>query len=161
MGRDKATLGIDGLAMADRVAAALEAAGARVVARVGGTVGDVADLHPGEGPLGGVLTALRWCPEPMLVVAPCDLLAPDAAVFGRLVGALDAEPGARAAVPARDRPLPLALRVTALDRLAAAFSAGERALHRALAGLAVVAVIIEPAALADADTPADLPRESR
>jgi hypothetical protein len=43
--------------------------------------------------------------------------------------------------------------------LAAAFSAGERAVHAAVAagGLRVVDVDIDPAAVADADRPADLP----
>ncbi len=157
MGTDKATLLVDGTPMAGRVAAALEAAGAVEVARIGGAASDVADDHPGEGPLGGALTALRWCDEQLLVVAPCDLLAPDPAAIGALVAALLDAPGALAAVPAADRPLPLALRTSALEPLAAAFASGERSLHRALAPLAVVSVALDPAALADADTPEDLP----
>jgi len=159
MGRDKAALLVGGEAMADRVAAALVAAGALDVARIGGAAGDVDDDHPGAGPLGGVLTALRWSEAAITVVAPCDLLDPRPATFVALVAALD--PGAVAAVPAADRPLPVALRASAADALGAAFAAGERSLHRALAALAVVTVPVEPAAIADADTPDDLPAGDR
>jgi molybdopterin-guanine dinucleotide biosynthesis protein A len=159
MGRDKAAIEVDGVAMADRVAAALAAAGASAVVRVGGPAGDVADDHPGEGPLGGVLTALRWAAaEQVLVVAPCDLVSPAPAAFAALVDALG---GSAAAVPDPDRPLPLALRPAALEPLAAAFGAGERSLRRALAAVAVVAAAVEPAAVADADTADELPPGAR
>jgi len=159
MGRDKAALLVGGEAMADRVAAALLAAGAVEVARVGGAAGDVPDDHPGAGPLGGVLTALRWSGEQITVVAPCDLLDPRPATFAALVAAL--APDVVAAVPAPDRPLPVALRQSAAEALGAAFAAGERSLHRALAGVAVVAVPVGSAAIADADTPGDLPAGDR
>lgn len=161
MGRDKATLEVDGVGMADRVAAALEAAGATAVARIGGAVGDVPDLHPGAGPLGGVLTALAWSEAPVVVVAPCDLLAPDPRSFAALVAALGAAPSVLAAVAARDRPLPVALRTAAAGPLADAFAAGERAVHRALRTVPLVVVDLAAAAVADADTPADLPPGGR
>lgn len=155
MGRDKATIEVDGSTMAARVAAALRAAGAAEVALVGGEAGDVPDEHPGEGPLGGVLTALGWSGGRTVVVAPCDLATPDPAAFAALAAAAPA-------VPALDRPLPLALPGSAAAVLADAFAAGERSLRRAVAalpGLAVVAVA--PAAVADADLPADLPPGAR
>lgn len=155
MGRDKAALEIEGVAMADRVAAALRAAGAEDVMTIGGAFGSVPDDHPGAGPLGGVLTALRRATTPVTVVAPCDLLAPDPAAIGALLERLGAE---LAAVPAAERPLPIALRAAAIEPLAAAFAAGERSLRRAIAGLEVAVVELDPASVADADTPADLPR---
>jgi len=153
MGRDKALIEIDGVAMAERVTVALRAAGASSVARIGD---EVTDLHPGAGPLGGVITALRWSDEPLTVIAPCDLLAPDPDAFRALASAL-AGGEALAAVPAVDRPLPLALRRAALEPLAAAFAAGERSLHRALDGVPLVVVELPAVALADADAPEDLP----
>lgn len=159
MGRDKAGIQIAGAPMADRVVAALRAAGAAEVTRIGGPTGDIADDHPGQGPLAGVLSALAWSPAPIVVVAPCDLLRPDASAFRRLAAAAS---GAVAAVPHPDRPLPIALRAEAARPLAAAFAAGERSLRRAVAALAVVVVVeLADDAVADADEPGDLPPEAR
>jgi molybdopterin-guanine dinucleotide biosynthesis protein A len=160
MGRDKASLLVNGVPMAVRVAVALRAAGASAVACIGrapgpaaGDLAAVPDLHPGEGPLGGVLTALGWAGDAVVVVAPCDLLAPDPAAFAAL--AARADPVAAADV---DHPLPIGLAPPALGPLRAAFAAGERSVRRALAAsdLRVTAVELRPGALADADTPADL-----
>jgi molybdopterin-guanine dinucleotide biosynthesis protein A len=156
MGRDKASLLVDGQPMAVRVAAALDEAGAAAVTCIGPPVGDLAgipDLHPGEGPLGGVLTALGWAGDVVVVVAPCDLLVPDPRAFTALAAAADP-----VAVASADRPLPVAVAPAAAEPLRAAFAAGERSVRRALTAsdLRVTAVAVRPEALADADTPADL-----
>src|SRR5687768_5401850 len=86
MGADKALVEGDGLAMARRAADALWAAGATEVMAVGGdaqalgrlSLEVVRDLHPGEGPLGGILTALAATDEDVVVVLACDLVAADA-----------------------------------------------------------------------------------
>lgn len=161
MGRDKAAIEVDGVAMADRVVAALRAAGALEVARIGGPLGDVADAHPGEGPLGAVLTALRWSAEQVLVVAPCDLVAPSPSAVAGLVAALLESPAVVAAVPSADEPLPIAMKAVIAEPLGAAFAAGERSLRRALAGLPLAVVELESAATADADTPDELPPGAR
>lgn len=154
MGRDKAAIEVGGVAMADRVAAALRAAGAAAVVTVGGAGSDVADDHPGEGPLGGVLTALRWAGDQVVVVAPCDLVAPDPSAFAALAAAAPAITGAA-------EPLPIAVDPAALGPLAAAFQAGERSLRRAVAGLGVAVVAVDAAAVADADVPSELPPGAR
>ncbi|MEY2460667.1 MAG: hypothetical protein QOG30_2497 [Acidimicrobiaceae bacterium] len=165
MGRDKALLRIDGEPMALRVAHALAEAGADEVVCVGGdlealrVLGLVAldDDDPNPGPLGGVLTGMAWASHPVTVVTPCDLLVPSARAFRQLVDAL-ADSGAVAAVPIVDghwRPLPVALRGLARAALAEAFAGGERAVHRAMEGVARVEVDLGP--LTDADTPEDLP----
>ncbi|HLM64354.1 MAG TPA: molybdenum cofactor guanylyltransferase [Acidimicrobiales bacterium] len=67
MGQDKAFLVVEGEAMVVRVARALRGAGAGEVVAVGGDAAGLRGLglahlpddHPGDGPLGGVLTALR------------------------------------------------------------------------------------------------------
>jgi molybdopterin-guanine dinucleotide biosynthesis protein A len=165
MGRDKALLRIDGEPMAVRAAHALTEAGAVEVVCVGGdmealqALGLVAldDEHPNAGPLGGVLTGMAWATEQITLVTPCDLLVPSAQPFRELVAALAAGE-AMAAVPiveGRWRPLPAALRSSARVELADAFAEGERAVHRAMERLVVVAVDVGP--LTDADTPEDLP----
>jgi molybdopterin-guanine dinucleotide biosynthesis protein A len=163
MGRDKASIPVDGVAMAVRVAEALLAAGAARVACIGPAVGAlpaVADDHPGEGPLGGVLTAARWAAGAVVVVAPCDLLHPDPAAFAALAAAADPVAAALAA-----RPLPMAVAAPARASLEAAFAGGERSIRGALAasGVHVAEVALAPEALADADAPGDLPepREGR
>ena len=158
MGRDKAAIEVDGRAMADRVADALRAAGAAEVITVGGARGAIADDVAGEGPLAGIVTAVRWAGGRTVVVAPCDLVAPDPAALAALAAAVG--DGAAVAVPAADRPLPIAIADGAA--LTRAFDGGERAVHRAVAGVERVAVVpIGEAAVADADTADQLPPGAR
>jgi molybdopterin-guanine dinucleotide biosynthesis protein A len=73
MGTDKALLEVDGVAMAVRVARALDAAGATEVMCIGGDAPALAalglivvtDRHPGDGPLGAVITALADADTPV------------------------------------------------------------------------------------------------
>jgi molybdopterin-guanine dinucleotide biosynthesis protein A len=124
-------------------AGALEAAGLDVVA----------DLYPGEGPLGGLITALRWSPEPEVVVAACDLPWLDAATVRALLGAGD---GVRVARTDRLEPLCACWPVSALPAIEVLFAAGERAVRRALHSLEVIDVAVARAALRNVNTPADL-----
>jgi molybdopterin-guanine dinucleotide biosynthesis protein A len=172
MGRDKALVEVDGRALALRVADALRRAGADPVTTVGGDLpaltalglAAVPDEAPGEGPLTGVLTALNGAAggdAPIVFVAACDLLTPDPAAVSATVAALDAAPDGDVAVPVaegRRQWMHAAWRSSAAAPLAAAFAAGERAVHAAVAAgaLRVVEVAVEPAAVADADTPTDL-----
>jgi molybdopterin-guanine dinucleotide biosynthesis protein A len=166
MGTDKALLEIEGVALARRVADALAAAGASAVVAVGGdapalrdrglTV--VPDEHPGEGPLGGVLTALHTAaPHASFVaVLACDLVAPDAQTIAAVV--------ARAGVGDVDVAVPVfgerrhfhhaVWRRDAADAIAAQFAAGERAPRRVAAHLRVGEVKgLDARHLADADDP--------
>jgi molybdopterin-guanine dinucleotide biosynthesis protein A len=120
-----------------------------------------ADRHPGEGPLGGLLTAWQEVSSDVLVALACDHLAPSPAAVGRLLDALGHDPTAVAAIPVVDgrwQPLHAAHRRQGAAALGAAFAAGERSLKRALRDARVVLVSgIAAEALADADTPDDLP----
>ena len=160
MGRDKAAVEVDGTPMAERVAAALVAAGCDPVVAVGGSpiagYDTVSDLHPGDGPLGGVITALRHLGTDT-VVAACDLPDLDAATVGSIATApRSPEFAVRVAVTDVLQPHLGRWSIGALPVLEALFAAGERSLRGALTHLAVEQVAVAPDALLDVDTPDDL-----
>jgi molybdopterin-guanine dinucleotide biosynthesis protein A len=174
MGTDKALVPVDGVPMAVRVALAMRGAGADDVICVGGDAHAltalglhfVPDAHPGEGPLGGIITSLGafrtvsgnvYRNSAHVVVAACDMPWVEAAHVSVLVDALDAAaPEVDVALSAQhlfgawrsERALPV------LER---AFADGERAPKRALALLRTITVdLAEGAWSADVDTPDDL-----
>jgi len=172
MGTDKALVLVDGEPMLRRVAVALRRAGAGHIACVGtGSSEDdarrrgvlaglqvvpVDDDHPGEGPLGGILTALRAAPEDVevVLVVACDLLAPSPAALEATVRALG---DADVAVPHGSEWLHSAWHRRVLPALAKRFEAGERSVHGAVADLDIAVADIDPAACVDADVAEDLP----
>jgi molybdenum cofactor guanylyltransferase len=169
MGTDKALLEVDGRALAVGVAEALEAAGATEVIAVGGDaeglsalgLQTVPDLHPGEGPLGGILTALATTDADVVLVLACDLPFADPPAIAAVVEALGDADVAAPFLDGRHELLHAAFHRRAEAPLAAAFAAGERAPSRAVAGLTVASVSgLDPSALVDADTPADLRPEN-
>lgn len=171
MGRDKALIDIAGEPLAARVAAALAGAGLAPVTCVGGDLVAlrqrglvaVADGHPGEGPLGGVLTALARHPAGGVVVAACDLVAPTVDAVRRLLLAGDQAPDAGVVVPVvagRCQWLHALWRPSAAPGLTAAFAAGERSVGRAAVANLTVHAYAETDPLADADIARDLPADA-
>ena len=169
MGTDKALLAVRGEPLAVTAVRALRAAGAASVQVIGdgprlGLLGlDArADDHPGEGPLGGIVTALRLAECDPVVVLACDMPDIDASVVAAVVTALAADPEADVAVPVVDgrrQILTAAYRRRTLDQLRDAFDAGERAPRRVVERLRVVEVgDLDPGRLADVDRPSDLRR---
>lgn len=161
MGVDKATLAVDGMAMARRVADVMERAGCSPVVAVGGEASElrglglvcVVDEFPGEGPLGGILTALSHG-APAVVLA-CDLpkiTAPTITTLAESLGDHDA------AIAYSDHAEPLCAvwSATAARLLRSRFDAGERALHRAIDGLDIAWVTVPTSELRNINTPADL-----
>lgn len=164
MGRDKAFVEIDGVAMVVRAASVLRAAGCQPVFAVGGdrhalaTVGIefVADLHPGEGPVGGVITALEACDAPAIVVVACDLPYLTVHTVRSLVSAAGA---AQATVAVTDRVQPMCALWSrgSLDILRRSFAEGERRLLAVLDQLETQQVPANPQDLANVNAPGDLP----
>jgi molybdopterin-guanine dinucleotide biosynthesis protein A len=128
--------------------------GDRLRAEIDAILKPVPDRWPGEGPLGGITTALAAARHPVVVVLACDLpnVTPDA-VRAVLEGL---EFGADAAVPGR-HVLLAAYRRTCRTIFEAAMAVGIRAPRDALEGLDVADVTLAGARWADnANTPADL-----
>jgi molybdopterin-guanine dinucleotide biosynthesis protein A/rhodanese-related sulfurtransferase len=136
-GRDKAIEPIDSVPMARRVIDALGAAGAVSVVTVGGPdrrfgVEHMADRYPGEGPLGGLLSAFAYAVTEVVFVAACDLPSLDAATVRAVLAGLD---GVDSAVARTDgiEPLCAAYRIaTCRPAFQSAFDQGERSMMRAL-----------------------------
>ncbi len=162
MGTDKAFVEVGGVAMAERVARALAAAGCDPVVFVGGDTTllarlgrhSVPDLHPGEGPAGGVLTALAAVDDDV-VIAACDLPLLDAATVASLVAAgRDVE----VAVASTDRPQPALAWWSAASRpvVERLWAGGCRSLHELVDGLRSVEIAVDEVAVRNVNTPAEL-----
>jgi molybdopterin-guanine dinucleotide biosynthesis protein A len=164
MGTDKATFEVDGMAMANRVAGAAQEAGASQILIIGSTQAKSKslsgqwkkDLFPGEGPLGGIITALKHSDHDSVVVLSCDMPFMTSAVIQSLVKGLA---DAQATVGRTDR----------LNWLCAAWSKSEcfatlqtvwkrneRAVHRAAVLLDVAEVPVPAVAVRNINTLADL-----
>lgn len=156
MGTDKALVEVGGTPMLAIGLRALVGGGVSRVVVVGGDaeayrmvvpgITTVPDDHPGEGPLGGIITALRRMPEEDgagMVILACDLPGVCASSVAGIVAALDADPTAQACVAThngRMEPLHAVWRRSALGRVEEAFSSGERAVHRVLEDIDTVMV---------------------
>jgi molybdopterin-guanine dinucleotide biosynthesis protein A len=163
-GRDKALIDFHGRPLAEHVGLVLESAGCQPVVFVGGD-GDrlmaatgrqfVADTWPGEGPLGGVVDALRWFrPRDAdgVVIAACDL--PN--LTERTVRAVADGGGAAVAIAERLHPALAWWPISAADQLEALFTSGVRSLHEALGTLAATRVRVDEFDLRNVNRPGDL-----
>jgi hypothetical protein len=164
MGSDKATFEVDGLPMATRVAQAAKAAGASEILLVGATQAKAKkltgtwkkDTYPGEGPLGGVITALKSASHDSVVVLSCDMPFITDAVIASLVRGLN---DAQASVGRTDRLNWLCAawsKEECLHTLQGVWKRNERAVHRAAVLLDVAEVPVPAVAVRNINTPADL-----
>ncbi len=173
MGTDKALLHVGDRALVAIAADALAGAGAAEVFCVGGDLGALVaagldarpDDHPGEGPLGGIITALGLAARDVVVVLSCDLPVIDAATVAILVDTLVERAESQVAAPVvagRVYPITAAYRRSARAELVRSYQSGERAVRRALAGLVLEPVVaLDPTRLDDVDRPGDLHRYAR
>ncbi len=137
--------------------------GARESIGVPAGVDRVPDVHPDEGPLGGIITALEWATSDLVVVMACDMpFLTGTAVEELIVRALR-DPSASVVLAELDgRPQPLTAvwrSMKVLETLRGAFDAGERAPRRVLERLVTVTVVpSDPDSLIDIDSPSDIER---
>lgn len=168
MGTDKATFRVEGIEMANRVVAAAEEAGADEVLIIGGTHARAKtlkgtwkkDAFPGEGPLGGVITALKAATNDTVVVLSCDMPFITSAVIASLVrGMADAQ----ATVGRTDRLNWLCAawsKQECLQPLQSVWKRNERAVHRAAVLLDVVEVPVPAVAVRNINSVEDLEPKS-
>jgi molybdenum cofactor guanylyltransferase len=118
----------------------------------------VTDRFPGEGPLGGIISALDSTVRPICLIVSCDQIHIDPLALNALVSALDGN----AAVCFSDEigrlnPLPVALSRGAFPKLLASFLRGERQLRSALEQIGTTILPTDDIAqLRDVDRPGDL-----
>ncbi len=139
MGQDKGRLLWEGVALVRHQWQRLEGLVPPAVV-LGGDYGDlglpcVADEYPGEGPLGGILTALGQSPAALILAVDMPRVSTAS------LRALFETEGADAVVPrhgdGRIQPLAALYRATALPKLRAVFAGGTRRVVDALASLEV------------------------
>ena len=140
MGRDKALVAVGEIPMALRVARAMLEAGATETFFVGGdaaTLGSlalrvIADPTPHEGPLAGIIGALREAGEKVVVVTACDMPWIRPEHVSALVDSLHDFDVVMSACEGQVQPLHAAWKRASLDELVAAFHSGERSPLRAI-----------------------------
>ncbi len=182
-GSDKALARFGSSTVGERVVAALRQSGVDPVVAIGGDIGDrlglptVPDLRPGDGPLGGLATALLWARTGSVLLVPCDVPLLTAAHVGLLLGdgAETAEPpgSAGSGGPGTDHDtneqIPVVATVDGAPQISLAvwpaadgrrllrlLDGGERRLRAALDGRPWRGVEVPAAAVTDADTPEEL-----
>lgn len=115
----------------------------------------VADSFPGEGPLGGLLSAMHEVSTGILCVLPCDVPKVKASRVRQLVDAVtdSQETDVAVLITSREHWLCSAWQVkTCLPVLEQFFASGERAIHRAVGSLAIRRVIASDAEMINVNT---------
>ena len=165
MGTDKAFIELGGATLLARVGGALFDAGATSVFVVGGNAARVKesgfcfveDDWPTQGPLAGIITALRHTKADTLAVLSCDLLQPCAATIVLLRDSLGDGDVAVPMANSQVQWLHAVWHKRCLAHLEHKFGRGERAPKRAAKGLQVNTLTFTNAAdFRDADEPSDL-----
>lgn len=173
MGRTKAAIEIDGVPMARRVADAMSAAGCAPVVAFGGDVTELAPLglavvhdpRQGEGPLAALLGVLEYVGAnasrgaTWVLVAACDLPGLTGDDLRPMIAAAsdDARIDVVAARTDRIEPACAVWRVSAAPQIRTMYERGARALHTAIERLGSDMVDLAPRAMANMNTPDDLP----
>jgi molybdopterin-guanine dinucleotide biosynthesis protein A len=166
MGRDKATVEIDGNRLIDVAVAALAGVCERVLVapgnrRISGLdVEQISDAE-GEGPLAGIVAGLRAANTPLLAVLGVDMPRASGDVLVDLADRWSGEAGVAPVVDGVLQPLHAVYATARADEFAAMLAQGERSPRRALTRLGVLAVsdlAAPPGFTANLNRPADLAR---
>jgi molybdopterin-guanine dinucleotide biosynthesis protein A len=146
MGRSKALLPYRGKTLAEEVADTLKSV-TGYTAFVGGApgtaaggIGFVPDLYPGEGPLGGILSALRNSPADWNLIVACDMPEVRADFLSRLLNIAEQSNG-DAVLPTDSgqlEPLCAAYHRRCFPALSEAFGRGVRKIATALRDVPLV-----------------------
>ena len=167
MGRDKASIEIDGRPMVAGVAEALTGAGAAELFVCGPATATldslglrvVPDRWPGEGPLGAIITSLGAASHERVLVVATDLVTPSDSALAA-IAAVRADADADLVLPVvagRRQYLTALWHKRSLSVLEAAFADGARSIRELIGSLTVIEVEGgDPAAFRDADRPQDL-----
>ena|SRR5690242_1736703 len=159
MGRDKASLPYRGVTLAGAVAQAVRDATGSVTLVGTSESGGIPDLFPGEGPLGGIVTALRHSTAEWNLIVACDMPEISALLLHRLLDAAEAS-GCDVLLPVRPDGLPEPLcavyRNTAAAEIERRFAEGVRKVTAALEALAVYRLeVAEVMQFQNVNTPED------
>ena len=169
MGTDKAFVEVNNLTLLQRATAALYDAGAASVVVVGGDAAKVNDLGlahvedawPSQGPLGGIITALRSTSAETVAVLSCDLTRPSAVAITAVRHALGEADVSVPLLGGQAEWLHAVWRRNCLSALERSFANGERAPKRAVGELQISWFADgDPRWFHDADYPRDLPERS-
>jgi molybdopterin-guanine dinucleotide biosynthesis protein A len=159
MGRDKALLPFRGGILAAAVAREVEHAAGSVTLVGHPDLGGIPDLYPGEGPLGGILTALHHTSADWNLIVACDLPRISADFLRGILAEAFRSP-APILLPCgpggRPEPLCAAYHRRALAGLEAAFARGIRKVTAAMEGLGALRLNVdEMAVFQNVNTPED------
>jgi molybdopterin-guanine dinucleotide biosynthesis protein A len=159
MGRDKARLLLRGTEMAGAVAGEVRRAVGNVTLVGHPELPGIPDRYPGEGPLGGILTALHATKSEWNLIVACDMPEVSAEFLQWLIGEAD-RVHAAIVMPcgAEDRPEPLCALYhrDALESMEAAFGRGVRKVTAAMEGVPVALVHVgDPKVFQNVNTPED------
>jgi molybdopterin-guanine dinucleotide biosynthesis protein A len=159
MGRDKARLPFRGGELAGAVAAAVASAAGNVTLVGHSELPGIPDRYPGEGPLGGILTALHHTSSEWNLVVACDMPEISHAFLAGLLARALRSPAVVLRPCGPDglpQPLCAAYHKRALPIMEDHFNRGVRKVTAALAGLAVERLAVAELSLfQNVNTPED------